>query len=162
MAAFKVLDVRVGRKTDGTVTAYIKWLGQGTLVAAGTEPNRAAIMLSVFDTGRDCYWDDATRVFQTTLGTWNAGPSPISQGRVDSWDVRIPEAVTQPLDLYLSLVSDAQVQQSSGSTAVGWARLSLDPNAQLVLGLLRSRYCYYSQNGLRNTQILQDINWTAP
>jgi hypothetical protein len=160
--AFKINDVRLGRKADGTVTAFLHGLGQGAPVGTATvDPARAGLMLEVFAMGRDCYLDDA-HVFQTTLAPWNTGPSPITNGRVDSWEIRIADAGGVQPQLYLSLVSDAQVQKSSGSTAIGWAVIQAkEADMPLLLGLLRSRYCYYSPTGLRNTQILTDIGWTA-
>lgn len=162
MAAFKVIDVRVGRKTDGTVTAYLHGVGQSSPVGtATTDPARAGLMLAVFAMGRDCYFDDA-HVFQTTLAPWNTTPSPIPKGRVDSWDIRVPETSGVQPELFLNLVSDDQVQKTSGSAAIGWAHIQvMETYIPLLLGLLRSRFCYYSPNGLRNTEILSDIGWTA-
>ncbi len=161
--AFKINDVRVGRKTDGTVTAYLHGLGQGSLFTSATsDPPRAGLMLAVFALGRDCYWDEV-QGFQTTLVPWNTTPSPIPQGRVDHWEIQVPGTPGHQPQVYLSLISDAQVQKSSGSTAIGWATIQVPENLMpILLGLLTSRYCYYSANGLRNTQVLTDIGWTAP
>jgi hypothetical protein len=163
MTAFKITDVRAGRKNaDGTATAVIHGLNQNvTVSSAAADPARTGLMLTIFAMGRDCYWDDA-HVFQTTLEPWTTNPSPIAQGRVDSWEFRIPETSGQMPELFLRLISDAQKQQSSGSTASGWAHLQVtEKEIPLLLALLNSRYCYYSPTGLRNTEFVNDIGWAG-
>ena len=165
--SFKINDVRMGRKTDGTVTAYLHGLNQGSPVATATaDPARAGLMLAVFATGRDCYLDDA-HVFQTTLAPWPTGPSPFPNGRVDSWEIRIADTSGVQPQILLGLISDQETRQTSGSDATGWAVIQVtEANIPLLLGLLQSRYCYFSSTdpkglptGLRNTQILTDIGW---
>jgi hypothetical protein len=161
MAFFKVTDVRVGRRADSTVTAFIDGLGQGSALSIPVDPLRAGPMLAVFILGRDCYWDD-THVFSTMVGDWDQGPSTIDKGRVASWDVRIPETAGVKPVFFLTLLSDSEVRPTSGNAATGWAQIEvMQKDVPLILALLRSRYCYYSSAGLRNTDIREDIGWTG-
>ncbi len=163
MTAFKITDIRAGRRNaDGSASVIIHGLNQNVQVStAATDPARVGLMLTVFAMGRDCYFDDA-HVFQTTLEPWTTNPSPIGQGRVDSWEFRIPEMSGQMPELFLRLVSDAQKTQSSGSTASGWAHIQINEGQiPLLLALLNSRYCYYQPTGLRNTDFVADLGWAG-
>ena len=158
---FKITDIRLGRRAvDGSASAIIHGLNQNvTVTTAAADPARVGLMLTVFAMGRDCYWDDA-HTFQTTLEPWNTNPSPFSKGRVDSWEFRIPDASGQHPQLFLRLISDGQTQQTSGSTASGWAIIDvMQAQIPILFALLNSRYCYYSPIGLRNTDFVNDIGW---
>lgn len=160
MVAFKVMDVRVGRAADGTVRAFIDGLGIGSSLNHPVDPIRAGLMLTVFAAGRDCYWDDASRVFSTTPVPWHAPEhSPINRGRVASWEVRIPETAGQKPELFLTLLSADEKRPTSGNPAVGWARIeATQKEIPLLLAMVRSRYCYYDAGELRNTEIREDIS----
>ncbi len=161
MVAFKVMDVRVGRAADGTVRAFIDGLGVGAVLNNPTDlPVRAGLMLTVFAAGRDCYWDDATRVFSTTPIPWQAPEhSRINKGRVASWEVRIPETANHKPEVFLTLLSADENRPTSGNPAVGWARIeAMQREIALILAMVRSRYCYYDAGELRNTEIREDIS----
>lgn len=160
MVAFKVMDVRVGRAADGTVRAFIDGLGVGTTLNNLTDlPVRAGLMLTIFESGRDCYWDDATRTFTTTMVPWNPPESsPINRGRVASWEARIPETANHRPEVYLTLLTADETRPTSGNPAVGWARIeATQREIPLILAMVRSRYCYYDAGELRNTEIREDI-----
>jgi hypothetical protein len=163
MAYFKVTDVRVGRRTDGSVIARIDALGTGYTLPGVPEPPRVAAMLAVFALRRDCYFDETAHMFSTTTLEFPAGPSLITDhGRVASWDVRIPDAAGSPPEFFVTLLADAEVRGTSGNAANGWARFPAGMNHfALALALLTSRYCYYSNQGLRNTDIKEDIGWVG-
>jgi hypothetical protein len=162
MGYFKVTDVRVGRRADNTVSAYIDGLGTGYKIPGVPEPPRVGTMLAVFALRRDCYFDDTTHMFSTTTLEFPTGPSPIDHGRVASWDVRIPEAAGSPPEFFVTLLDDAELHGTSGNAATGWARFPAGMNHfGLALSLLTSRYCYYSTQGLRNTDIKESIGWVG-
>jgi len=155
--AFKIMDVRLNRRTDGTVTCTIDGLGVGTPLSSPVDPIRAALMLAVFATGRDCYWDDA-KVFTTMPAEWNADGSPINEGRVSAWEVRIPEAAGHRPEVLLYLVARTDTRQTSGNPATGWVLIEAPQrDIPVFFALLASRYCYYSPSGLRNTDITEDV-----
>jgi len=150
------MDVRLNRRTDGTVTCYIDGLGTGTPLSPPIDPLRAALMLAVFATGRDCYWDAG--VFETTLAEWNGEVSRINEGRVSAWEVRIPETAGHKPEIFLYLVARTDTRPTSGNPATGWVRIEAPQrDIPLFLALLASRYCYYSPGGLRNTDITEDV-----
>lgn len=156
MVAFKITDVRVRRNADATVNVYIDGLGTGVRLQPQVDQLRSGLMLAVFALGRDCYWDDS-RVFSTTLAPWVPSPSPLNEGRVASWDVRIPETAGQP-EFFLSLLSRDETRPTSGNPAPGWAILQVPQrDAPTILALLRSKYCYYAAGSLRNTEIVTDF-----
>ena len=159
MVAFKIMDVRVARAADGTVRAFIDGLGVGSPIVGPVDPLRVGLMLSVFASGRDCYWDDGPRVFTTTLtGFSSPDVSPITRGRVASWDVRIPETAGQKPELFVTLLSADERRQTSGNPAIGWTRIeATQKEFPLLLGMVQSRYCFYDAGELRNTEITEDI-----
>lgn len=163
MAFLKIIDIRAGRRADGSANAIIHVLNQNIPVTtAAADPARVGLMIAVFASGRDCYWDDQAHVFQTSAEAFVTTPSPLPKGRVESWEIRIVDAGGQQPELFLRLISDAQTQKSSGGVASGWAYLQApEREIPLILGLLRGKYCYYSQTGLRNTEFVADIGWAG-
>lgn len=163
MAVFKITDIRAGRRTaDGSANAVIHGLNQNVTVStAAADPARVGLMIAVFALGRDCYWDDQAHVFQTSVEPFPPTvPSPFNNGRVESWEIRIPETSGDLPELFLRLISDAQTQKSGGGVASGWAYLQVrQGQVPLLLGLLASKYRYYSPTGLRNTDFVGDIGW---
>lgn len=150
MPIFRVMDFRVQYMDGGTIVR-VDGLGQEH---APTNLNhaRAALMLAVFNDGRDCYWDQGAERFVTTPVRHELDESPINRGRVSLWDVQIP--ATGDVEFFIALISDDQKELTSGDPAVGWVRLSVrDDVAHLVHAVLSSAYCYYLNGTLRNTDI---------
>jgi hypothetical protein len=155
MAYFKVYDVRVKFPTGGPVQVYMKTLNGGAPLAVppATTP-RVAAMLAVFNSGRDCYFDDINGVFATAPPPQFPGlsPGPFSKGVVSFWEIAIPS--TGQIDLVLALISPAQKKQTSGSSATSWAVLHpTDADLGTFIELLNSRFHYYDNGTLQNTEI---------
>jgi hypothetical protein len=153
----KTIDVLVNESGE-SVTLRVKGYGgysKDVHHSVKVSPIRAALMLSIFNRGRDCYWDDKKFVFSTNAAS-DPGtdvPSPFENGRVDGWEVNIP-ASHDDIEFLLSLVHDKQQEPTSGSSATGFARIvAPEDRAVLVLSIITSRYCYHEPNSLRNTGI---------
>ena len=155
--AFKITDVRVGRRTDGTVSAFIDGLGVGVPLAPPVDPVRIGLMLAVFNLHRDCYWSD-DNVFETSATPWIQAASPLKKGKVTGWEIRVPAAAGNQPQVFLHLIDPATARPTSGDAAVGWATIqATEKEMSLIVDLLSSKYCFFSPNGLRNTGIIEDL-----
>lgn len=153
---FKITDVRVGRKTaDANVSVFIDGLGVSTILQFPTDTFRASLMLTVFNMGRDCYWDASDTLVTSMIPFNDPATSPIKTGKVTHWEIRIPSA-GQP-QLYLHLLQPT-TQRTSGDAATGWAMIQApERDIAVALALASSRYCFLSSIGLRNNDFFQDL-----
>jgi hypothetical protein len=158
MSIFKIKDVRVARRADGRVSAYISGLGTGAPVQFFDDPIRIALMLQVFNARRDCYWDTDGPMFMTSPAEWMPPNPNVKEGRVSGWEIRIPGAKGVQPELYLHLVDPKETRMTSGDPAAGWVRIQQgEAQMTVMLGLVMSRWCYYSSGELRNTNITEDL-----
>jgi len=157
MTQFKITDVRVKYAVTSTgTTVYIDGLGVGENLNTSANPTRAALMLAVFNSGRDCYWDSDAQALVTSPIPYSVvgAESPLANGRVTSWDVRIP--ITGDIEYLASLLGADEHRQTSGNAAAGWMTVKTnEQHACVVFTILSSRYCTYQNGLLRNTDIVQ-------
>ena len=150
MSTYKVTDVRV-RYRD-SVSVLIDGLG------VSDEPRdlsgaRAAVILDVFNSGRDLYWNDIPFALMTDpiLFDREYPASPFKSGVVASWDVRV--AQDGEIVFFLTLLGGEQ-PATSGIPAMGWARMEVaEQDAPPVVGILNSAYCFFDNGELRNSDL---------
>jgi hypothetical protein len=162
VSATKIKDIRV--KISGSdVWVYVSFLGGGQNLFNHANVTRAALMLDVFNSGRDCYWFNDALVTSATPPTMPDSPldPKTSSFKIDFWDARIP--LTEPVEFTLALVDPTRPEHTSGSCAAQWKTIAVadDSRASVILAVLGSKYRKYVKDGtILNTDF--DSDFLAP
>lgn len=146
----KVKDVRL-QYQQGSVGLTLSWLN-GQQAISDWSATRATLVTEVFNSGLECYFDTEKEEFLTnpTPHITADGQSPV--GRVTSWDITIPR--TGNIKFVLGIVTAAEHRQTSGDPAGTWVVMNVaEDDAPLVMAVVRSRYCHYENQTLRNSDI---------
>lgn len=161
---FKVTDVRIQTAGSGTPKVYIDGLGTGQDISAQVTAVRAALMLEVFLSGRDCYWDTGAQVF-ATMPVPSGPPTAAAHGEISSWEVRVPLTATLKIEFFVRLLGGGPNPPTSGDAAINSLALSAtEEQAAVILAILRSPYRAYRQspsmgNVVRNTEVVSYAGW---
>lgn len=169
LTGFRINDFRVrhdnGLSEAGGPSAFVlvDGLNIGAEMFNNLTPLRAGLMLSVFNTGRDCYWlgTGIPSGLTTIPVAWpgDTSQSIIDCGVITEWHVHIP--TTGDVTFYFELAGGEAPKPTSGSAAAGWAKISPpEDRAATVLALLGSRFRYYNKGDILNT-FYTDGLWQA-
>lgn len=150
MTLFKVGDVRV-RVTPSANEVHV--IADGINISddlhVAVAPDRANLMLTVFNAGRTCFWDHLNKMFLTDPYPAVTPVGPTTKGVVVGWEIRF--GPSGPVQFQLDLLGPPPQPPASGNTAASWAVVSVQPLlAGVYLAVLLGKYAHYDNGALRN------------
>ena len=122
----------------------------GAELPANTSDLRLAAITTVFNSGRDCFYDDRNKVFSTDPSDHWGEYEPVS-GFVTDWDVRIPTSG----DCEIRVLIQGEGETQSGHAAI--LRVT-DDQLLIALAVASSINCYYDDGALRTFQVASERN----
>lgn len=148
MVSFKVLGLtaqyplQVPNNTSPGGDIFFRRVSGGAELDVQFSQPRVAAIVEVFNSGRDCFYDEKKKVFSTDPSTYWREYLPVS-GFVTHWDVRIPAGGKAEIRV--------TIQQAGDPSELGHAVILTVPDDRLAIALavVRSRRCYYDAGSLR-------------
>ncbi|HEX2833824.1 MAG TPA: hypothetical protein VHW00_12500 [Thermoanaerobaculia bacterium] len=157
MAIFRITDVRA-RMNAGVLRINLKGPGVSQPLPATYPLARGAALLQIFTSGRDCYFDTNGSIVSTNPVTIGNPPGSAGSGVVVVWDMRMPPNDADPIDFFFGLANPGDVNKTSGVAAAAFVRVQYtQPEVKGVLAMLSSRYVFYENGALRNTDFTEGI-----
>jgi hypothetical protein len=156
MGSFRITDVRA--RMQGRLFMNLKGPGVGQLLPETYPLTRAATILHIFNTGRECYFETQGNIFMTDPTPFGTPPGTAGTGVVVVWDIRMPPLDNDPIEFVFGLANPADQTPTSGKRAATIVRMACaQTELKGVIAILSSAYVFYKNGSLQNTQYPEGI-----